>query len=281
MPQLLALPLILAIQGMMVPEAVYYDAKTGHAYVSNIVGEGWAKDNDGFITRLAPDGSVETLKWRTRTADGPLSAPKGMCVLDGHLYCADIDLIHRFSLKTDSSESIPIPGARRLNDLATDGKAVFASDTALGALFRLDKDTRKTTRLPGVPSINGITCHNSKMYGVSWDLHEIYELDPSGEADPAPFGLAENFTNLDGIEVLPNGIVIVSDFKGNKVSLVSPDHVHALTLLEVKTPADIAVDLKGHRLFVPEFQGGQVSIYSLATLFAMSGEGETPAPLEP
>ncbi|MBP8953550.1 MAG: hypothetical protein KBI47_14245, partial [Armatimonadetes bacterium] len=95
--------LILSIKGMMVPESVCHDPDTGYAYVSNIVGPGWENDNVGFISRLNADGSIETLKWRERTKDTPLGAPKGMCVLNGFLYCADIDQVQVFSL--DDPES--------------------------------------------------------------------------------------------------------------------------------------------------------------------------------
>ena len=47
----------------------------------------------------------------------------------------------------------------------------------------------------------------------------IYEIDPAGVAEPIPFGLSSHFTNLDAIEVLPDGSFLVSDFKG-KVLLV-------------------------------------------------------------
>lgn len=49
------------------------------------------------------------------------------------------------------------------------------------------------------------------------------EIDTSGKQPPQPFGLADHFTNLDGIEVLEDGTFIVSDFVGDKVCLISPD----------------------------------------------------------
>jgi len=98
---------------------------------------------------------------------------------------------------------------------------------------------------------------------VSWDLHDVYELDHSGAAAPRAFGLAKAFTNLDGIEVLEDGCLIVSDFIGDKISLVSADGKSAKTLLETKTPADIGLDREGGLLYIPEFYGTDVTVYKL------------------
>jgi len=256
--------LILSIKGMMVPESVCHDPDTGYAYVSNIVGPGWENDNVGFISRLNADGSIETLKWRERTKDTPLGAPKGMCVLNGFLYCADIDQVQVFSLDDpESTATIKVPEAQRLNDLATDGKAVWASDTGRGMVVRIDPPTRHVRWMKGVPVINGITFHKSRMYAVSWDDHEVYELDPAGVKAPQPFGLAQHFTALDGIEVLDTGEIIVSDFLGNKVWLISADHLQARTLADVDSAADIGLDRANNRLFVPQFYGDQVDVFEL------------------
>ncbi len=262
----IALTLLIALKGMLVPEAVYHDEKTGYSFVSNIVGEGWGDDGDGFISILNPDGTIAALRWRQATSDARLSAPKGLCVLNDQLYCADIDVVHRFDLKGPGSSTMPIPGAEHLNDLATDGKAVYASDTERGVVVKIDPATCKTSVIDAVASINGITFGNGKMYCVSWDLHEIYELDPSGETAPKPFGLARHFKNLDGIEVLPGGEIVVSDFRGNSVWMVSADRKTAIKLLDVKTPADIAIDRDGMRLFVPLFHGDEVDIFGPAAL---------------
>lgn len=260
----LALTLILSIKGMMVPESVIQDPDTGYIYVSNIVGPGWENDEVGFITRLNADGSVESLKWRERTDDAPLGAPKGMCILHGFLYCADIDQVHVFSLADpESSATIKVPQAERLNDLATDGKAVWASDTGRGMVARIDPPTRHVWWMQGVPVINGITFHKERMYAVSWDNHEVYELDPRGVLEPRPFGLAQHFKGLDGIEVLDSGEMIVSDFLGDKVWCISPDGLQARAIADVNSAADIGIDRARGLLFVPSFYGDQVDVFQM------------------
>src|SRR3546814_9232905 len=76
-----------------------------------------AKDGDGFIARLNPDGSTAGLKW----VEG-LHAPKGMALLDGKLYVTDVDAVKIIDVAGASIEkTIPVEGAQFLNDLATDG----------------------------------------------------------------------------------------------------------------------------------------------------------------
>lgn len=259
-----ALALLLTITGLSVPESVCYDPATGYAYVSNIVGEGWGNDGVGFISRLRPDGSIDTLKWRTATAEAPLSAPKGMCLLNGWLYVADIEAVHAFCLAGPQSKTIRLRGARQLNDLATDGQLVWASDTATGGVLSFDPaQPLRTSRLRGVPVINGLTWHQGHLYAVSWETHEVYELDPTGQRAPQPFGLAQHFDTLDGIEVLPGGDFIVTAFMVGKVFRISADRRSVTLIAEVKSPADIGLDLAAGRLFVPQFYGDAVSVYAL------------------
>jgi hypothetical protein len=88
-------------------------------------------------------------------------------------------------------------------------------------------------------------------------------MDPSGKTPPRPLGVAEHFTNLDGIEILDDGWIIVSDFYGNKVSVVCPEGKAVRTLAELKTPADIALDRRNHLLYVPQFKHDKVVVYRL------------------
>jgi len=98
---------------------------------------------------------------------------------------------------------------------------------------------------------------------VSWDQHDIFELDPAGETDPVPFGLGAHFTHLDGIEVLDDGTFIVSDFDGNKLWAVGSDRKAIAPLADVETPADIGLDRKRMLLYVPLFMKDEVAIFRL------------------
>jgi hypothetical protein len=111
--------------------------------------------------------------------------------------------------------------------------------------------------------INGLTFFGNKMFGVSWKLHEVYELDPSGKKAPVAFGLADHFTNLDSIEVLDDGTFVVSDFMGDAVYTISPDRSRVDKLIAVPSPADIGLNRKDGLLYVPQFMKDRLSVYRL------------------
>ena len=103
------------------------------------------------------------------------------------------------------------------------------------------------------------------MYGVSWSQHDIYELDPTGQAAPRPLGVAKHFKSLDGIEVLGDGTFIVSDFIDGKVCAVSPDGKTVRALVEgLDTPADLGLDEARGLLYVPTLVANQARVYKIA-----------------
>lgn len=250
------------------PESVGVDQATGAAFVANIVAakEGknpyWAYDGTGFISRLAVGGKVEKLHWVKSADKARLNSPKGTTVLDGVVHCADMNQVVRYSAKTGKwLKPVVIKGAKMLNGIATDGKYVYVSDGASGKVHRLGD--AKPHVIKGPEGVNGITFGGDRMYAVSWSGHDVYELDQTGRNEAKPFGLAGQFRNLDGIVLLDDGSIVVSDFTGNKISWISADRKKVRTLAEVKTPADMGMDYKRKLLYVPSFKGDFVAVYKL------------------
>lgn len=258
--------LVETIEGMDVPECVLPDPENGVFYVSNIgspEGEYWDDDNKGFILQIDATNTSKVVRWLEGTPEKRVDSPKGMCILDGWLYFTDNARLMRVSLEDQSKlEEIPLPETQRLNDLATDGTAVYVSDTALGCAYRVTPEGEHT-RIQTPESVNGLTLAKGRMLGLSWDLHDIYTLDPEGKNPPEPWGLGEHFTALDGIEVLDDGNLIVSDFVGNKICIVEPDTKNVHTLVEIETPADIGLDRKTGLLYVPLFIKDTVAVFRL------------------
>ncbi len=256
------------LEGFDVPECALVDPQTGFIYVSNIEATPetyWSDNGKGSISRLRPDGTMDARRWIDSSPEFVLNSPKGMCILDGRLYVADNTRILVFSLDSGRPVSaLAVDGAERLNDMATDGKQVYVSDTQAGRVLRVDGSGQGGHEtVAELESVNGITFDGERMYAVSWDLHEVYQIDRSGKQPPQPFGLAEHFANLDGIEVLDDGSFIVSDFVGNKVVRISKDRRTVTTLAELKTPADIGWDRANRRLFVPQLTADKLAIYHL------------------
>ena len=256
---------ITATGQLAVPECTLVDAKTGKVYVSNMdtdAGAYWADDGKGSIALLAPGGTPMNLRWQVSTQEVPIHSPKGMAIFQRVLYVADNTRVLGFPL-TDAKGVKPLQGPKgqHLNDVATDGEAVYVSDTAAGVVHRLAKDG--VTRVKAPAGVNGITCFKGTMYAVSWDLHEVYELDPTGEADPVPMGLAHEFKTPDGIEVLDDGTILVSDMHGNRVAAIAPDRKHVYTLVGLETPADIGLDRERWLLYIPQFERDCVTVCRL------------------
>jgi hypothetical protein len=257
---------VLVINDLDLPECLTLDPASGKIYISNVVTPNkgyWVDDNNGFISLMNPNGKIETLHWLASSSDMAINNPKGMCVLGDTLYFNDNDKLKRCPLNVPGRVGvISLPGAKKLNDLATDGKSIWATDTETGKVFCVAPDG--TSRIiQGPASINGITCHQGKVFAVSWDLHEVYELDPAGKKAPEPFGLASYFTKLDAIEVLDNGMFIVSDYMGNKICAISEDRKTVTTLIELQSPADLGLDRKNNLLYVPEMLKNRATVLKL------------------
>jgi DNA-binding beta-propeller fold protein YncE len=257
---------VTVLEGFEVPESVRLHGPV--AYVTNIVAdttkEGslkyWSDDGAGYISVLnaGQTPSIRTRKWVSDKMD----APKGMAVVDGRLWLADNSKLLWVDLHTGKVSRFEIPDTGKLNDVATDGKSIYVSDMGKSRIYKIDGD--KLTTLPAPPDVNGIAFHLSKMYVVSWSVHEVYRMDPSGQEEPRPLGVAEHFTNLDGIEILDDGSILVSDFYGNKVSVISPETGEVRTLAELTTPADIGLDRENLLLYVPQFLSDKVVVYQLS-----------------
>tara|TARA_Y100001978_G_C23676637_1_gene426783 strand:- start:351 stop:1280 length:930 start_codon:yes stop_codon:yes gene_type:complete len=279
---------IAEVDGFQIPECVVVDTKNQTAYVSNVnaavEGEGydrfWADDGNGFISKFLVPRSSPSVRRRGKVANPSseklhgedlvrsdekfrFSGPKGMCLLGDELWVTDIDRVLIFSISGKAEpQIIHVPGAVALNDMASDGEFAYVTDSAAGTCYRLHKKG-KHQEIAAPKGINGITFHNEKMYGVSWGLSDIYELDPDGKKPPRSFMLSEYFKTPDGIEVLADGTFIVSDSEGNQVVSIAPDEKTVTRIIECAAPADIGIDRSRGLLFVPRFFESKVDIYEL------------------
>lgn len=134
------------------------------------------KDGDGFISRLSPDGSVETLRFLpAATSDATLHAPKGIVVVNGHLYTADIDRIVGFDLDSRTQSTVidlAAHGVTFVNDIAVgDDQTLFASATKQGRIYRIDLAAGTATPLDvAVPGANGLaySATDGTLYAVTF-----------------------------------------------------------------------------------------------------------------
>ena len=128
------------------PESVIFDSKTQAYYVSNVNGDGTAKDGNGFISQVDSLGKVKKANW----VEG-LNAPKGLALLGNTLWVSDIDELVQIDIeKAAVVKKIPFKGAKFLNDVAVTAEGiVFVSDTAGNQVYKYDGTNVSTLKAKG------------------------------------------------------------------------------------------------------------------------------------
>src|SRR2546422_179370 len=133
---------MLTVAGFSTPESVLHDSTQDIYFVSNINGSPTAKDNNGFISRVRPDGAIENLKFIEGGRAGvTLNAPKGLAVAGDTLWVADIDVVRAFNARTGA----PIDSVKFDSASAGGGGAVFLNDVTVastGAIYVTDTGIR-------------------------------------------------------------------------------------------------------------------------------------------
>src|SRR5829696_3949958 len=86
------------------PESARYDRDLDIWFVSNVNGTSVAKDNNGYISRLRPDGTPYNLKFIEGGKKGvTLNAPKGLSIIGDTLWVADVDFARAFNKRTGAA----------------------------------------------------------------------------------------------------------------------------------------------------------------------------------
>lgn len=259
----------MSLTGFATPESVLYDQAGDAYFVSNINGTPLDKDDNGFISRVTPEGSV-TLKFIDGAADNvTLNAPKGMAVIGDTLFVADIDSVRAFHRSTGAVLGARgVPGASFLNDLAAANGVLYVSDSGLKADFSSNgKDAvyrweggkpvaviKGTDKLHGP---NGLYIDGEAIMMVPFGAKGISRIARDGSATEAailPTG------GLDGIERANDGGWFVSSWEGQAVYHVTPQgEVHTI-IQNMESPADIGYDSKRGRLLIPVFNKNTVEV---------------------
>ncbi len=255
--------------GFETPESVLYDPEADVYLVANIHGDPSARDGNGFISRLSPQGEVIELKWIDGTAEGvTLNAPKGMALAGDRLFVADIDVVRVFNRETGEwLDDIPVPGARFLNDLdsakdvaASEAGTVYATDSGTGVVHRIRPDG-SLERVGWVNNPNGIQARGETIL-VTGGNNQIFRLGDDGTWIPeyeAPAG------GLDGLILLDDGSLLVSSWMGSAVYLFDIAGQVTELFSGINAPADIGFDTKRNVVLIPHFEDDRVEARQLSS----------------
>lgn len=255
------------VDGFSGPESVRYDEAADIYFVGNFNGDPGALDNNGFISRMTPDGAIEELHFISGGQNGvTLHAVRGMTIVGDTLWACDTDAVRGF----DRTTGAPVaeisfaefdPGF--LNDITPgpDGE-LYVTDSGRNRIYRIDGRTPSIAledEALGRP--NGITWDRTAGHAVVLPFGGDQSLNRWGGDAP---GLEAFVTGLpggqyDGVEVLGEGRLLVSSQADSSVHLVTNGSVEA-TLKTVGAPADIGYDVRRNRVAVPFVALNQVQI---------------------
>lgn len=120
------------------PESVLYYETENVLFVSNINGNGANKDNNGFISKLLPDGKIQTLQWATG-----LNAPKGMGISGNKLYVTDIDRLVMLDVNAGAIlKTYTVAEPVYLNDVTVAANGtIYVSDNRNDKIYVLQNDS--------------------------------------------------------------------------------------------------------------------------------------------
>ncbi|HJQ09422.1 MAG TPA: hypothetical protein VJ840_00145 [Gemmatimonadaceae bacterium] len=255
--------------GFSQPEAVRYDPDQDVYFVSNFgPGDAQATDNNGYISRMTPDGKVDQAQFIAGGKNGVmLHAPRGMYIVGDTLWVADEDALRGFNRRTGAPlATADFSKYKRgfLNDVAAGPDGEYLTDTGTNIIYRISNG-RITVALQdkALGGPNGITWDASRrrFIVVPYGTDSVIRAWTPGSKTLTVIGKGGS-TKYDGVEVLSGGSVIASAQGDSSLYLFSDSTGRAI----IKTggaPADIAVDTKRNRVAVPFVDRNVVEIWEL------------------
>jgi hypothetical protein len=251
--------LAFVIRGFARPESVIYDELRDRYLVSSVNGA-----LPGFVSVVDPEGRVVTPRAIEGDRGGvTLRDPHGMGILDGLLFVADVATVRLFYLADGTpAGEIEIPSATFLRDIAVDRVTgrVFVSDPALlraadgsdrpnggDAVYVIEKrEVRPLAQGRELRNPSGLAPDGAGGVWVADGDGRVYRLDAGGAMHDVTRGPGRP---LDGIALLGTRL-FVSERDTGTIWERTGDR-WTTVVRGLKTPADLALDTKRHRLLVP------------------------------
>jgi len=262
-------------EGLASPECVIHDVRHDVYLVSNMNGAPHDLDDNGYISKFSPDGTLLVKKWIDGASpDVQLDAPRGMALDATTLYVVDVNAIRLFDRETGAQTgSWAVPEAHFPNDIRVDADGnILLTETGIflspegpipqgdSIIWKFTPDGKPTAIARGAELLgpNGIAATNDGIVIAAFLGTDIYKL-VDGKREPIatlPHGL------LDGLVELDDGSFLVTSWEAKGIYRVWPDGHFYLAL---HTPgmvgsASIDYDFKREQVIVPNALAGTLLI---------------------
>jgi len=255
--------------GFATPESVEYYAAEDVYLVTNINGSPFAADDNGFISKVRPDGKVLALKWIDGASkDVTLHAPKGAAIVGKKLYVADRNQVHVFSLPSGKQlSSITLKESMFLNGITPGkGDSVYVTDSGLAegfkpsgsdAIYQVWGNGKYKTVIKdkNMERPNGIWVQGDDLIIVAFGSNALYRVTMAGKRHDnlhAPKG------SLDGLIRLNDGRLLFTSWESGSLYALSNNGKFSLVADKLDAPADIGFDTKRNRVLVPLFKQNSI-----------------------
>lgn len=244
--------------GLKIPESVLYDPASGIIYVSSIDGKTTGKDSSGFISTLSVEGKLLKTEWLAG-----LDAPKGMGILNNHLFVTNIDEVVEIDIPTAVIlKKHKVEGSVFLNDIAIEPETgmVFITDSGLGQVFVLQNGSVSLwLQGPLFKGANGLFLNKKSLFiGTG---NSILRADiVSGEVTVAK----PSCGSVDGLYLNSEGSFIFSDWTGSVFISKGSRRPQVLlnTTVQKENAADFGIIASMNLILIPTFSGNTVVCYS-------------------
>ena len=263
------------------PSAAIYDADADVYLVANVGGGPRAKDGDGSVCTVDPETGAVLAWLQGGVAGVTLDAPRGMALVDGVLWVADVDVVRRFDRRSGAPlPAVSIDGASMLYGVSAgpDG-SVYVSDAGLGdaleptgtdAIWRIGPDDEVSALFQGeaLGQPTAISAQRAGVYAVSWASGGFFEVDYRGartELGQAPqprlAGLARVTQASEDGRALPTWLA--ASWGGAAVyRFALTGGVESLPV-RLEQPGLLGVDTRRRRLLVPLSSGDRLHVEPL------------------
>jgi hypothetical protein len=276
-------PILVRGVGFAAPDSVIHDAQADVYLVSNVNGELAASDDNGFISRLASDGTLISLKWIDGASAGVrLDAPKGMALVGDKLYVADLGALRSFDRSTgQATGEIVIGGASLLTDLSVGPTgALYVSDSGVrpgqaaskrkkaspAALYRWDGSGAASVLFQGTElgHPTGLFADADGVWFVNLE-GQLCRISPQGRHE-----LVATLpgADLDGLVQTEDGRWLVSSWATSSVYVQGLSPASGLTFVpliaDLPSPAGLGYDATRRQVLVPQPADDAVYIQQIA-----------------